>query len=165
MKSSTTKLPLLLSFQPCIHSSLSFPRNLNVSVLSIHPSSHLSSLNLLCCLVFLHPSHFWGGVKLCLLLPLSISRVFHPSIHPSSSYLCSSRTGFLGPRDKRIYLVLRGFIGSNAMILLFYAVQQMPLADATVIMFRSDMCIHYFFIGFHLYHTFFLVILPFFTVH
>ncbi|XP_034414258.1 solute carrier family 35 member G1 isoform X2 [Cyclopterus lumpus] len=45
--------------------------------------------------------------------------------------------GFLGPRDKRIYLVLRGFIGSNAMILLYYAVQQMPLADATVIMFSN----------------------------
>ncbi|KAJ3607411.1 hypothetical protein NHX12_024462 [Muraenolepis orangiensis] len=39
-------------------------------------------------------------------------------------------------RDKRVFLVLRGFLGSNAMILLFYAVQQMPLADATVIMFR-----------------------------
>ncbi|KAM7370795.1 hypothetical protein PAMP_010316 [Pampus punctatissimus] len=47
------------------------------------------------------------------------------------------KTGFLGPRDKRLYLVLRGFIGSNAMILLFYAVQQMPLADATVIMFSN----------------------------
>ncbi|KAK7919591.1 hypothetical protein WMY93_010875 [Mugilogobius chulae] len=47
------------------------------------------------------------------------------------------KTGFLGPRDKRIYLLLRGFIGSNAMILLFYAVQQMPLADATVIMFSN----------------------------
>ncbi|XP_038591521.1 solute carrier family 35 member G1 [Micropterus salmoides] len=47
------------------------------------------------------------------------------------------KTGFLGPRDKRKYLVLRGFIGSNAMILLFYAVQQMPLADATVIMFSN----------------------------
>lgn len=47
------------------------------------------------------------------------------------------KTGFVGPRDKRVYLVLRGFIGSNAMILLFYAVQQMPLADATVIMFSN----------------------------
>ncbi|XP_056433386.1 solute carrier family 35 member G1 [Gadus chalcogrammus] len=47
------------------------------------------------------------------------------------------KTGFLGPRDKRIFLVLRGFLGSNAMILLFYAVQQMPLADATVIMFSN----------------------------
>uniref|UniRef100_UPI0037E748F5 solute carrier family 35 member G1 n=1 Tax=Semicossyphus pulcher TaxID=241346 RepID=UPI0037E748F5 len=47
------------------------------------------------------------------------------------------KTGFLGPRDKRVYLVLRGFIGSNAMIMLFYAVQQMPLADATVIMFSN----------------------------
>lgn len=28
-------------------------------------------------------------------------------------------------------------MGSNAMILLFYAVQQMPLADATVIMFSN----------------------------
>ncbi|XP_051925483.1 solute carrier family 35 member G1 [Hippocampus zosterae] len=47
------------------------------------------------------------------------------------------KTGFLGPRDKRPYLMLRGFLGSNAMILLFYAVQQMPLADATVIMFSN----------------------------
>uniref|UniRef100_A0A8D3BWA8 Solute carrier family 35 member G1 n=1 Tax=Scophthalmus maximus TaxID=52904 RepID=A0A8D3BWA8_SCOMX len=47
------------------------------------------------------------------------------------------KTGFLGPRDQRIFLVLRGFIGSNAMILLYYAVQQMPLADATVIMFSN----------------------------
>ncbi|KAM4624553.1 solute carrier family 35 member G1 [Polymixia lowei] len=47
------------------------------------------------------------------------------------------KTGFLGPRNKRVYLVLRGFLGSNAMILLFYAVQQMPLADATVIMFSN----------------------------
>ncbi|XP_046888273.1 solute carrier family 35 member G1 [Hypomesus transpacificus] len=45
--------------------------------------------------------------------------------------------GFLGPRDKRVYLVLRGLLGSNAMILLYYAVQQMPLADATVIMFSN----------------------------
>lgn len=61
-----------------------------------------------------------------------------PFIRPSSSYLYSSRTGFLGPKGKRKYLVLRGFIGSNAMILLYYAVQQMPLADATVIMFRWE---------------------------
>nr|XP_046233139.1 solute carrier family 35 member G1 [Scatophagus argus] len=52
-------------------------------------------------------------------------------------FLIYHKTGFLGPRDKRIYLVLRGFIGSNAMILLYYAVQQMPLADATVIMFSN----------------------------
>lgn len=37
----------------------------------------------------------------------------------------------------RIYLFLRGFLGSNAMILLYYAVLQMPLADATVIMFSN----------------------------
>lgn len=47
------------------------------------------------------------------------------------------KLGFLGPKGKRKYLVLRGFIGSNAMILLYYAVQQMPLADATVIMFSN----------------------------
>ncbi|XP_056285098.1 solute carrier family 35 member G1 [Pseudoliparis swirei] len=52
-------------------------------------------------------------------------------------FLIYHKTGFLGPKDKRIYLVLRGFIGSNAMILLYYAVQQMPLADATVIMFSN----------------------------
>ncbi|XP_016368796.1 solute carrier family 35 member G1-like [Sinocyclocheilus rhinocerous] len=46
-------------------------------------------------------------------------------------------TGFLGPRKMRIYLFLRGFLGSNAMILLYYAVLQMPLADATVIMFSN----------------------------
>ncbi|KAM9336655.1 solute carrier family 35 member G1 [Symphorus nematophorus] len=51
--------------------------------------------------------------------------------------LIYNKTGFLGPRDKRIYLVLRGFIGSNSMILFFYAVQQMPLADATVIVFSN----------------------------
>ncbi|RXM34986.1 Solute carrier family 35 member G1 [Acipenser ruthenus] len=48
-----------------------------------------------------------------------------------------NKTGFLGPRDQRIFLFLRGFLGANAMILLFYAVQQMPLADATVIMFSN----------------------------
>ncbi|XP_034050422.1 solute carrier family 35 member G1 [Thalassophryne amazonica] len=47
------------------------------------------------------------------------------------------KIGFLGPPDKRVYLVLRGFFGSNAMIMLFYAVHQMSLADATVIMFSN----------------------------
>ncbi|KAG7492783.1 hypothetical protein MATL_G00017860 [Megalops atlanticus] len=47
------------------------------------------------------------------------------------------KIGFLGPKGKRIYLFLRGFLGSNAMILLYYAVQQMPLADATVIVFSN----------------------------
>nr|XP_006630424.1 PREDICTED: solute carrier family 35 member G1 [Lepisosteus oculatus] len=47
------------------------------------------------------------------------------------------KTGFLGPRDQRIFLFLRGFLGANAMILLYYAVQQMPLADATVIVFSN----------------------------
>ncbi|XP_029466578.1 solute carrier family 35 member G1-like [Rhinatrema bivittatum] len=47
------------------------------------------------------------------------------------------RSGFLGPKDMRIFLLLRGFIGSSATILLYYAVQVMPLADATVITFSS----------------------------
>ncbi|XP_062859439.1 solute carrier family 35 member G1 [Trichomycterus rosablanca] len=47
------------------------------------------------------------------------------------------RTGFLGPRGMRVCLFLRGFLGSNAMILLYYAVLQMPLADATVITFSN----------------------------
>ncbi|KAK2865977.1 hypothetical protein Q7C36_002033 [Tachysurus vachellii] len=44
---------------------------------------------------------------------------------------------FLGPQGMRVYLFLRGFLGSNAMILLYYAVLQMPLADATVITFSN----------------------------
>ncbi|KAL7857545.1 hypothetical protein SRHO_G00164440 [Serrasalmus rhombeus] len=47
------------------------------------------------------------------------------------------KTGFLGPRGMRVYLFLRGVLGSSAMILLYYAVFQMPLADATVIMFSN----------------------------
>ncbi|XP_044153996.1 solute carrier family 35 member G1 [Bufo gargarizans] len=47
------------------------------------------------------------------------------------------KTGFLGPKDQRIFLCLRGLLGSTAMILLYYAVQSMPLADATVITFSS----------------------------
>ncbi|XP_066518691.1 solute carrier family 35 member G1 isoform X2 [Hoplias malabaricus] len=47
------------------------------------------------------------------------------------------RTGFLGPHGMRLYLLLRGLLGSNAMILLYYAVIQMPLADATVITFSN----------------------------
>lgn len=47
------------------------------------------------------------------------------------------RTGFLGPKGKRIFLFFRGLLGSSAMILLYYAFQVMPLADATVITFSS----------------------------
>ncbi|KAM3912888.1 solute carrier family 35 member G1 [Leptodactylus fuscus] len=47
------------------------------------------------------------------------------------------KVGFLGPKDQRIFLFLRGLLGSTAMILLYYAVQAMPLADATVITFSS----------------------------
>nr|XP_013806580.1 PREDICTED: solute carrier family 35 member G1 [Apteryx mantelli mantelli] len=47
------------------------------------------------------------------------------------------KTGFLGPKGKRIYLFFRGFFGSSAMVLLYYAFQVMPLADATVLTFSS----------------------------
>ncbi|KAL2302961.1 hypothetical protein Nmel_010415, partial [Mimus melanotis] len=47
------------------------------------------------------------------------------------------KTGFLGPKGKRIFLFFRGVLGSTAMILLYYAFQVMPLADATVITFTS----------------------------
>nr|XP_060622813.1 solute carrier family 35 member G1 [Anolis sagrei ordinatus] len=47
------------------------------------------------------------------------------------------KTGFLGPRNKRIFLFFRGLLGSSAMILVYYAFQVMPLADATVITFSS----------------------------
>ncbi|XP_054840081.1 solute carrier family 35 member G1 [Eublepharis macularius] len=47
------------------------------------------------------------------------------------------KTGFLGPKGKRVVLFFRGLLGSSAMILLYYAFQVMPLADATVITFSS----------------------------
>ncbi|XP_015262105.1 PREDICTED: solute carrier family 35 member G1-like [Gekko japonicus] len=47
------------------------------------------------------------------------------------------KTGFLGPKGKRVFLFFRGLLGSGAMILLYYAYQVMPLADATVITFSS----------------------------
>ncbi|XP_008563099.1 PREDICTED: solute carrier family 35 member G1 [Galeopterus variegatus] len=45
------------------------------------------------------------------------------------------KTGFIGPKDQRIFLILRGVIGSTAMILIYYAYQTTSLADATVITF------------------------------
>ncbi|KAB1270971.1 Solute carrier family 35 member G1 [Camelus dromedarius] len=45
------------------------------------------------------------------------------------------RTGFIGPKSQRIFLLLRGVLGSIAMILLYYAFQATSLADATVITF------------------------------
>ncbi|XP_029465738.1 solute carrier family 35 member G1-like [Rhinatrema bivittatum] len=45
------------------------------------------------------------------------------------------KTGFLGPKGQRVFLLLRGLLGSSAMILLYYAVQLIPLADAIVITF------------------------------
>ncbi|XP_036903290.1 solute carrier family 35 member G1 [Sturnira hondurensis] len=45
------------------------------------------------------------------------------------------KTGFIGPKDQRIFLVLRGVLGSIAMILIYYAYQTTSLADATVISF------------------------------
>ncbi|XP_057593356.1 solute carrier family 35 member G1 [Hippopotamus amphibius kiboko] len=45
------------------------------------------------------------------------------------------KTGFIGPKGQRIFLVSRGILGSSAMILLYYAYQSTSLADATVISF------------------------------
>ncbi|XP_022355688.1 solute carrier family 35 member G1 isoform X3 [Enhydra lutris kenyoni] len=47
------------------------------------------------------------------------------------------KTGFIGPKGQRIFLLLRGVLGSTAMILLYYAFQATSLADATVITFSS----------------------------
>ncbi|XP_036593101.1 solute carrier family 35 member G1 [Trichosurus vulpecula] len=52
-------------------------------------------------------------------------------------WLIYKKTGFLGPKGKRIFLLLRGVFGSTAMILLYYAFQLMPIADATVITFTT----------------------------
>ncbi|XP_067883591.1 solute carrier family 35 member G1-like isoform X2 [Heterodontus francisci] len=43
----------------------------------------------------------------------------------------------LGPKGLRILIFMRGILGATAMMLLFYAIQQLPLADATVIMFSN----------------------------
>nr|XP_026253175.1 solute carrier family 35 member G1 isoform X1 [Urocitellus parryii] len=45
------------------------------------------------------------------------------------------KTGFIGPKGQRIFLILRGVLGSTAMILIYYAFQTTSLADATVITF------------------------------
>ncbi|XP_003255287.1 solute carrier family 35 member G1 isoform X1 [Nomascus leucogenys] len=47
------------------------------------------------------------------------------------------KTGFIGPKGQRIFLILRGVLGSTAMMLIYYAYQTMSLADATVITFSS----------------------------
>uniref|UniRef100_H3BCF8 Solute carrier family 35 member G1 n=1 Tax=Latimeria chalumnae TaxID=7897 RepID=H3BCF8_LATCH len=51
--------------------------------------------------------------------------------------LIYNETGFLGPKGQRVFLFLRGLLGATGMILFFYAIQQMPLADATVIVFSN----------------------------
>uniref|UniRef100_A0A0P6JER2 Solute carrier family 35 member G1 n=1 Tax=Heterocephalus glaber TaxID=10181 RepID=A0A0P6JER2_HETGA len=45
------------------------------------------------------------------------------------------KTGFIGPKGQRCFLLLRGVLGSTAMILIYYAFQTTSLADATVISF------------------------------
>ncbi|KAM5236463.1 solute carrier family 35 member G1-like [Ctenodactylus gundi] len=45
------------------------------------------------------------------------------------------KTGFMGPKGQRIFLLLRGVFGSTSMILMYYAYQATSLADATVISF------------------------------
>ncbi|XP_004450088.1 solute carrier family 35 member G1 [Dasypus novemcinctus] len=52
-------------------------------------------------------------------------------------WLIYRKTGFIGPKSQRIFLILRGVFGSTAMILLYYAFQETSLADATVITFSS----------------------------
>ncbi|XP_043845899.1 solute carrier family 35 member G1 isoform X2 [Dromiciops gliroides] len=52
-------------------------------------------------------------------------------------FLMYKKTGFVGPKGKRIFLLFRGIFGSTAMILLYYAFQLMPIADATVITFTT----------------------------
>ncbi|KAI5271888.1 Solute Carrier Family 35 Member G1 [Manis pentadactyla] len=43
------------------------------------------------------------------------------------------KTGFIGPKGQRIFLVLRGVLGSTAMILVYYAFQSTSLTDTIVI--------------------------------
>ncbi|XP_048194627.1 solute carrier family 35 member G1 [Perognathus longimembris pacificus] len=45
------------------------------------------------------------------------------------------KSGFIGPKDQQLFLLLRGVLGSTAMILMYYAFQTTSLADATVIAF------------------------------
>ncbi|XP_008851305.1 solute carrier family 35 member G1 isoform X1 [Nannospalax galili] len=49
------------------------------------------------------------------------------------------KTGFIGPKGQRVFLILRGVFGSTAMILMYYAFQTTSLADATVIAFSCPM--------------------------
>ncbi|KAM7330164.1 solute carrier family 35 member G1 isoform X1 [Alexandromys fortis] len=49
------------------------------------------------------------------------------------------KTGFIGPKGQRLFLLLRGIFGSSAMILMYYAFQTTSLADATVIAFSCPM--------------------------
>ncbi|XP_072413865.1 solute carrier family 35 member G1 [Chiloscyllium punctatum] len=50
----------------------------------------------------------------------------------------------LGPKGLRVLLGARGILGAIAMMLFFYAIQQMPLADATVIMFSNPVFVSVF---------------------
>ncbi|XP_036742362.2 solute carrier family 35 member G1 isoform X2 [Manis pentadactyla] len=48
------------------------------------------------------------------------------------------KTGFIGPKGQRIFLVLRGVLGSTAMILVYYAFQSTSLTDTIVITFSCS---------------------------
>ncbi|XP_072095423.1 solute carrier family 35 member G1 isoform X1 [Mobula birostris] len=50
----------------------------------------------------------------------------------------------LGPKALRLLLFLRGLLGATAMMLFFYAIQQMHLADATVIMLSNPVFVSIF---------------------
>ncbi|XP_038677880.1 solute carrier family 35 member G1 [Scyliorhinus canicula] len=50
----------------------------------------------------------------------------------------------LGPKGQRVWVCMRGILGASAMMLIFYAIQQMPLADATVIMISNPVFVSIF---------------------
>ncbi|XP_048362071.1 solute carrier family 35 member G1-like [Sphaerodactylus townsendi] len=94
---------------------------------------------------------FYGLLSACLFSVVSLFLKMIEDVHSveASAFRCIfqivfvlpaliyHKTGFLGPKEKRVFLFLRGLLGSCAMILLYYAYQVMPLADAVVISFSS----------------------------
>ncbi|XP_078079663.1 solute carrier family 35 member G1 isoform X2 [Mustelus asterias] len=50
----------------------------------------------------------------------------------------------LGPKGQRILVWLRGILGASAMMLIFYAIQQMSMADATVILISNPVFVSIF---------------------
>ncbi|XP_072335153.1 solute carrier family 35 member G1-like [Scyliorhinus torazame] len=50
----------------------------------------------------------------------------------------------LGPKGQRGLVCMRGILGASAMMLIFYAIQQMPMADATVILISNPVFVSIF---------------------